>query len=175
MICQSAVGLMNYQNFISLGMWELIATWANLLILFLLCKKFLFVPVKKMLDKRAADVKQTYDEAEATKTEAIEMKRDYEQKLSASRAKATEIVQDATKRAQAKGEEIIAEANVKAAQSMKRAEAEIERDKVRAMTEIKDDISGMAIQIAEKVIEKDIAEKDHEKLIDEFIKGVGEE
>ena len=55
-----------------------------------------------------------------------------------------------------------------------KAEAQIEQEKKKAMNELKDEISGIAVDIASKVVEREIDEKDHEELISEFIKGVGE-
>ena len=55
-----------------------------------------------------------------------------------------------------------------------KAEAQIEQEKKKAMNELKDEISGIAVDIASKVVEREIDEKDHEALISEFIKGVGE-
>ena len=51
---------------------------------------------------------------------------------------------------------------------------EIEREKEAAVSEIKNDIASLAVNIAEKVIEKDINESDYERLVEEFISGSGE-
>ena len=57
---------------------------------------------------------------------------------------------------------------------MDRATSEIEREKKRAVNEIKDEISDMAFMVATKVIEKEINKSDNERLIDDFINNVGE-
>jgi F-type H+-transporting ATPase subunit b len=51
---------------------------------------------------------------------------------------------------------------------------EIAQEKKKAVNEVKGEIGDMAVEIAAKVIEREINEKDHEKLIDEFISNVGE-
>ena len=53
-------------------------------------------------------------------------------------------------------------------------ETEIEQEKKKAMNELKNEISGIAVDIASKVVEREIKEADHQDLIDEFIKNVGE-
>ena len=58
--------------------------------------------------------------------------------------------------------------------SMKQAESDIAQEKRKAVNEIKDEIGGMAMEIAGKVIEREISEEDHAKLIDDFIANVGE-
>ena len=55
-----------------------------------------------------------------------------------------------------------------------KANKDIEIEKKRAINEIKNDISDIAIMIASKVVEKDIDEKDHQRLIEEFIDSVGD-
>ena len=55
-----------------------------------------------------------------------------------------------------------------------KAEKDIAQEKRKAVNEIKEEIGGMAVEIAGKVIEREINEEDHVKLIDEFIENVGE-
>ena len=69
---------------------------------------------------------------------------------------------------------MIQEANKQAAAIKAKAESDIAQEKKKAVNELKGEIGGMAMEIAGKVIEREISEKDHEKLIDEFISNVGE-
>ena len=71
-------------------------------------------------------------------------------------------------------EPILAEARAEAAALREKAEADIVSEKKKAVNEIKDEISDIAILIAEKVVEKEITPADHEKLIAQFIDRVGE-
>ena len=57
---------------------------------------------------------------------------------------------------------------------LKKADEYIAQEKVKAMNEIKNDISSMALDIAQKVVEKEIKPEDHKALIDEFIASVGD-
>lgn len=162
------------QDFITLIPWSLVFTLCNTLILFLLIKKFLFKPVNNMLEKRAEDVKSTYDAAEKAKNDAEALKQEYEQHLLSAKEEAGEIIKTASRKAQVRGEEIVNEAQTKAGAIMDKATTEIEREKKKAVNEIKDEISSMAIQIASKVVEREINETDHERLIEQFIDSVGE-
>ena len=54
------------------------------------------------------------------------------------------------------------------------AEADIAQERKKAVNEVKDEIGGIAMEIASKVVEREIKEEDHKDLIDEFIKNVGE-
>ncbi len=154
--------------------WTLVIQLCNTFILFLLLKKFLFKPVKAMIDAREAEVTGLYADANNAKEEALRMKEEYTQSLAGAKEEAGQIVKDACQKAQRRSDEIVLEAQNKASAMLSKAEAEIAQEKKKAFNEIKDEISDIAIMIAAKVVEKDIDQKDHEKLIEEFIDGVGE-
>ena len=88
--------------------------------------------------------------------------------------KANEILTTAQKTAAVQSEEMLKEATLQAAAMKEKAEADIAQEKRKAVNEIKGEIGGMAMEIAGKVIEREISEEDHAKLIDEFITNVGE-
>ena len=108
------------------------------------------------------------------RTEAEAMKAEYEQNLQNARTEANQIVTSAQKTAAARGEEIVGEARAQAAALKQKAEADIAQERKKAVNEVKDEIGGMAMEIASKVVEREIKEADHKDLIDEFIKNVGE-
>ncbi len=161
-------------EFISFVPWTIIMQWGNLLILFLLMRKFLFKPVKAILDKREAEISEAYDEAGKAKSEAENMREEYNARMASAREEAGEIVKNATAVAQTRETEIIAEAQEKATFMLQKADADITQEKKKAINEIKDDISGMAVDIASKIIEREIDPQDHEKLIEEFIDTMGD-
>ncbi len=163
-----------FMQLVSLAPMTLIAQWCNLLILMLLVKKFLFKPVVDILQKRQDEVDKIYADANKAKDEANTLRADYENRLAAAKEEAGEIVKTATAAAQRKSTEMLEEAQTKASGLVARAEAQIAQEKKKAINEIKDEISGMAVDIASKVVEREISAKDHEKLIEDFIKNVGE-
>ena len=163
-----------FMGLVSLAPLTLIAQWFNLLILMLLVKKFLFKPVLDILQKRQDEVDKIYADANKAKDEANTLRADYENRLAAAKEEAGEIVRTATAAAQRKSSEMLEEAQTKASGLVARAEEQIAQEKKKAINEIKDEISGMAVDIASKVVEREISAKDHEKLIEDFIKNVGE-
>ena len=98
----------------------------------------------------------------------------YEQNMQDARQKANEILDGARKTAAIQSEKILKEAQEQSSAMKKKAEKEIAQEKKKAVNEVKGEIGDMAVEIAGKVIEREINEKDHEKLIDEFISNVGE-
>lgn len=169
MLSASAAAEPEYAGFFGIEFWSLLFTWINLLILFLLMKRFLYKPVKKMLESRKNEVEQTYREADEAKENALSMQKEYEAHLQNAKEEAKELVRTATRKAQLRSEEIVAEAHEKSAGMIKRAEEQIENEKKQAVNEIKNEISDMALLAAEKVVGKELNKAEHERLIEEFI------
>ena len=163
-----------YQALITLDGWTFLAQICNLMIQLVIFKKLLLNPVKKVIAERKAKADNQIADAEKLRTEAEAMKAEYEQNLQNARAEANEIVANAQKTATARGEEIVGEARAQAAALKQKAEADIAQERKKAVNEVKDEIGGIAMEIASKVVEREISEKDHKDLIDEFIKNVGE-
>lgn len=158
-----------YLELISLNIWHIIATIANLLILAWIIKKFLFKPVKKVLAERQGQVDDLYRYAEDALSQAEHDKQLYGEKLAGAKEEADSIVKAAVQRADRLGDEIVAEAKAKAADTVKKAEAEIAQDKKKAMNELKNEVAQISVQIAESVVGREINDDDHRDLIDSFI------
>lgn len=166
--------LNEFETFVGVNFWTMLFAWCNLLILYLILKKFLFKRIKNMIDSRQAEVDGMYSDAEGARAEATALKAEYEDRLSSAKEESEEILKNAQRRATLKEEEIITEAKSEAARIIERAGEEVELEKKRILNEVKDEVSEMAIDIARAVIERDVSEDEHRKLIDSFIDGVGD-
>ena len=145
-----------YQALITLDGWTFVAQICNLMIQLVIFKKLLLNPVKKVIAERKAKADSQIADAQKLRTEA------------------NQIVAAAQKTATARSEELLGEARAQAAALKQKAEADIAQERKKAVNEVKDEIGGMAMEIASKVVEREIREADHKDLIDEFIKNVGE-
>ena len=163
-----------YQALITLDGWTFVAQICNLMIQLVIFKKLLLNPVKKVIAERKAKADSQIADAQKLRTEAEAMKAEYEQNLQNARTEANQIVAAAQKTATARSEELLGEARAQAAALKQKAEAYIAQERKKAVNEVKDEIGGMAMEIASKVVEREIREADHKDLIDEFIKNVGE-
>ena len=163
-----------YQALITLDGWTFVAQICNLMIQLVIFKKLLLNPVKKVIAERKAKADSQIADAQKLRTEAEAMKAEYEQNLQNARTEAKQIVAAAQKTATARSEELLGEARAQAAALKQKAEADIAQERKKAVNEVKDEIGGMAMEIASKVVEREIREADHKDLIDEFIKNVGE-
>jgi F-type H+-transporting ATPase subunit b len=164
-----------FESFVGVNFFTLIFAWANLLILYFILRKLLFKPIKNMIDSRQKEIDAMYENAEKTRTEAEEMRADYEQKLQSATEESEEILRSAQRRALLREEEILKEAADQARRTKERAEEQIALEKRQAMNEIKDEVSAIAIQIAEAVVARDVKADEHEKLIDGFIDTMGDD
>ena len=161
---------MQVQELVGIVPWTFIAQICNLFLQMYLIKRFLFKPVNEMLQKRRAMADAEIQDATKAKEEALAMKTEYEQNMQQAKAKASDIV----KTASLQSEEILKSAAQEARAMKEKAESDIAQEKRKAVNEVKNEIGGMAMEIAGKVIEREIKEEDHAKLIDEFISNVGE-
>ena len=159
---------------ISINLWQILISLANLLIMFFILKKFLFAPVKRIFAERNSQIEERYEKARLSQESAARDAALYEEKLACADGEVDAILRDARERAGKLEEEIVSDANAKAAAIKRRAEADIAQEKKKAINEIKDEISSISIDLAEQMIGREIKEDDHKTLIDEFIGGIGE-
>lgn len=159
---------------ISVNFWQILVSLANLLILFLLMKKFLYKPVTQVLEKRRADIEGDYAAADEAKRSALASKAEYEEKLSHAEHEASEMRKSAADEAKRHGERIIAEANARADGIVRAAETQIELDRKKAEADIKREIADVSTKLAEKLIGKEVNTDTHRELIDSFIEEIGD-
>ena len=160
---------------ISVNLWQILVSLANLLILFLLIKKFLYNPVKKMLATRQESIDKDYALANDAKLSAEENKKIYEEKLSAAKTEADSVISSAVNTAKQRENEIIAEAHEKAENILKKAESDAELERKKAEKEIKGQIVDISTLVAGKIIEKELDSDKNSELVDSFINGIGDE
>ena len=157
---------------ISVNIWSIVISLCNLLIIFLIIKRFLFKPIKDVIAKRNEEIEMSYADAEAALTSANESKLLYESKLSSSNAEAEEIIRSANEKASKLQKELIDEAKAKAEIAIARADEQIALEKKKAENEIRTQSAEVSVVIAEQLIDREINEKDHEKLINDMIDNV---
>lgn len=162
------------QEFISVTPWTIVFSICNLLILCALIKKFLFKPVMSVLEARQKEIDDIYGAADKDRSDAEALKAEYTRRMSGARAEADGIVRTAMDSARRKSDQIVNEANSQAARMKQKAQSEIEQEKRKAFAELQGELSGMAVDIAEKMVEREINGKDHQTLIDDFIRNAGD-
>ena len=165
--------LERFESFIGINPWTALFVLLNFLLLFFVAKKFLFGPVMDMIQSRQKEIDDLYDAAGKAEEKAKALEQEYQQKLSVAAETGERMVKEAVKRGQDREEEIIRQANAEAAAILDKAAADIAMEKKKAINDAKDEISGMAMAIAEKVVGRELNEADQADLIDGFIDQLG--
>ena len=162
-----------YQSLVTVNPVTLIAQICNLFIQLFLAKKFFLDKVKAILDQRREAADKEITDAQAARAEAEEIKKAYEQNMREARAKADDLLLNAQRTANSRSEEIINQAQQAAAQIKQKAASDIEMEKKKALNDAKNEISGLALAIAGKVVARELSSADQEQMIDRFIDELG--
>lgn len=162
-------------DIISVNLWQILISLANLLIMFFILKRFLFKPVKKVVSERQQQVDKLYGDAEESRNAAAEMKREYEERLAAAREEADSLVRSAVQTAQRRSDAIVSDASSQASHIKQKAEEEIAQERRQMLLDVRGEISDIAVSIASKVVGREVNKQDHDSFVDEFIRNVGEE
>ena len=163
-----------YQSLVTVNPVTLIAQICNLFIQLFLAKKFFLDKVKAVLDQRREAADREITDAQNARAEAMTIKATYEENMRQAKAEAASLLASAQKTASARSEEIINQAQAQAAQIKEKAAADIAQEKKKAINDAKDEISDLALAIAEKVVERQLNAADQQKLIDQFINDLGD-
>ena len=164
-----------FEAFVGVNFWTALFILLNTLIIFFVAKKFLFGPVMNIIESRQQEIDDMYTKAGEAKEQAKLLRAEYEEKLSVATETSDRLVKEAVARGQAREEDIIRKANEDAAAIMDKASADIAIEKKKAINDAKNEISGLAMAIAGKVVERELKAADQELLIDRFIDELGDQ
>ena len=164
-----------YQSLVTVNPVTLIAQICNLFIQLLIVKIFFLDKIKAILDQRREAADKQITEAENAKSEALAIKKTYEQNMLEAKAKADDLLLTAQRTANSRSEEIISQAQQQAAQIKSKAAADIALEKKKAINEAKNEISELAMAIAGKVVARELNDADQDGMIDRFIEELGDQ
>lgn len=159
---------------ISVNVWLMLISLLNLLILFLLLKKFLYKPVQNMLAKRQEAVDKEYAEAAEANEKAQQDQANWQERMEHAQEQADRILHDAAATAQEHSDRMIAAAKEKAAGVMRQAEAEAVLERQKAEDDMKREIVDVSAKLAEKMLGRELRHEDHQAIIDTFLDEIGE-
>ena len=158
---------------ISVNLWAMLISLANLAILYWILKKFLFKPVKKVLAQRQAELDSQYAAAGEAQQRAMQDQQAWAEKLRGAQDEADALLKTAADDARSRGERIVAEARSKADGMIRQAEAQTALERKKAEQGIKREIADTSVELAQKLIGREMNEQDHRALINAFIDEMG--
>ena len=160
--------MMEYTGLIEIN-WSIIMIWITVIVLFLVLKKFFFEKVKNFMETRSNSIQDAFDSAEAVTRRADEKMQNYTKRIANVEAEGREIIRDAKIKADAQAREIIEDANKQATEILNKAEKNIEREKQKAMEEMRKEVAALAMLAAERIVEREIQNIGQDEIVDEVI------
>lgn len=158
---------------LDINFWEITLYILNIIILFFFLRWLLYKPINKFLADRADQIQKEVNEAARKQTEAEQLKAKYDGMVSNAHSLAAEIVSKGRALADEQAKQIVDDAAVQANDIRARAEQQIGEEKRQALLELRQEVTQMAIQIASKILEREVTYADNKQIIDNFFEKVG--
>ena len=164
-----------FEAFVGVNFWTALFVLLNTLTIYFVAKKFLFGPVMKIIHDRQQEIDDMYAQAQSAQDSAKALESEYQTKLETAQETSDRLVKEAVERGKSREEEIIRQANREADAIREKASADIAREKKQAVSEAKNEISSLAMEIAGKVVGQSLDAARQEQLVDSFLEELGEQ
>ncbi len=148
---------------------ELVMGLVAFLLLIAIMFKFVFPKLNETLAERGTQIQGKMEEADAKLAEAEVAKREYEASLDDARGEATQIIDEAKATAESLRADILAKAETEAAQIIERAQGEVATERQRVVQELRAQVGTMSVELASRIVERELDAATHEGLVDEYI------
>lgn len=148
-------------------------TTVNFAVLLWALYKLLYKPLLGAISAREEEIEGALKKAAEDRTEAERLRKEFESQIANAQHEAQEIISKATKAANTVKEQIEAEARSRANEMLENATQTIEREKTKALAELRAEVANLAVAVAGKVIEKNLNNDEQKRLADRFVEEVG--
>lgn len=153
---------------------NLFFTIINLVVLYLLLKKFLIKPVTNVMEERERLIADGLNQASSAREEAAKLKNEYEAALTGAREESVKIVEKAQVQARAEYERIVKDAGARAGDMLNSAKANIELEREQTMKELQSEIAGLAMTAAAKIVSNKAENQGDQDIYNQFLGEVGD-
>lgn len=164
----------NIDNYLRISWQDVLLVCISSFIIVLICRHFFWDKLIAFIQKRQALIQSNIDASEKLKQDAQEARNRYDQQLASAGAKANEIIDQAKKEANLEKNQILADAKAQADNMERAAKEDIERDRLRAQSEMKNAITDVAFAAAKQILESEIDENRQQEIVDRVIDQAGE-
>lgn len=144
----------------------------SFLILLLLIKKFAWESISSILEERASKIANDLDSAEQAKLDAQTLTQKTEEELTKARTEAAAIIKRAKENAESSANNIVEEARAEAQNYREKAQRDMELERVQLMDSARQDVADLSMEIATKIVKKELSKDAHEDLINSQIEGL---
>ncbi|MDD6233583.1 MAG: F0F1 ATP synthase subunit B [Lachnospiraceae bacterium] len=153
---------------------NLVFTIINLIVLFVLMRIFLFKPVNNIIAKREEAIRKQFDDADAAKKEAEDLKTEYEASLAGAKDESARLITEAKEKARGEYDRIVKSADEEVNKKIQKAQETIEEEKQKTMRNMQSEIQELVVAAATKVVGSQVQADDSSRLYDDFIAEMGE-
>ncbi len=157
-------------NPLSLDLWNILFHMINLVILIVALYFLLFKPTKKFMAKRKEEIVKITRENEELQESTKKIKEEYDDLIEKAKAEAAKANEEALKAAKSRAEAVEEEARQKAKEIVEHANQSVEAEKERLANDVKTQVSVISVEIAKKVLSREITPEDDSALIDQCLK-----
>lgn len=154
---------------LGINLGYLISQIVNFTLLAVLLYFVAYKPILRMLDQRSERIKQGLEDAELASRRAAEMEQEFDQRLAEARKEGQEIIAQATQMSEKARLEILETAREEARAQVEKAKDEISRERELAMSELRQQVADLSLNISEKVIGESLDQQRQRDLIAEFL------
>lgn len=152
---------------------RIIITIINFIVLYFILRHFFFRPIDNSITNRTEGIASQIRNADENEKKSQKLLAEHQKLLSNSKQEGKSIVEDYKNKADRVSEDIIKDAQKEASIIITRAKTEADMEKEKAQDEIKNQVVDLALIVSSKALEGSIDEKQHRKLIEDFIAKVG--
>ena len=149
-------------------------TAINVFILFFALSYLLFNPAQNLLKKRSEKIKTELENAKTKEEEAIKLKEEYQKKLEEVKVEINDMLENARKNAKNVSDEMINNAKQEAARIIERGNKEVELEKDKALSDVKDHVINISTLMASKALKDNMSVKIDDKIFEDTLKEIGE-
>ncbi len=154
---------------------NLVFTVINLLIIYFIVSKFLFKPIKNILDKRQAEIDQQYADAKAAEDKALELKQQYEESINNIASERSSALNEARAKAGAEYNRIVEYARTEAEQMVEDAKRAAQQEQEKSIKHAKEQIAELVVEAASKVVASGQGTIADRELYNQFLAKTGEQ
>jgi F-type H+-transporting ATPase subunit b len=148
---------------------ELFYGAVSFVIVYFVLAKYAFPKINQVLEDRSAAIQGKMEEAERVRSDAHSVKNQYEAQLGDAKAEANRIIEEAKTTAESLRRDIVAKAEAEAQAIVSRAQSEVANERDRALQELRSEVGALSVQLASKIVEKELDPATHQHLVDQYI------
>ena len=154
--------------------WNIVFTIINILVLYVILKKFLMAPVLKIMDKRQEMVDQEFKDAETRQEAADKLKKKYEDGRAKTKEETARILEETKQAANIQYETKVSKAEEEARLILENAREKMENERQKTFRDLESEIGRLAMAAADKIIKERAGKAADRSLFDQFLSRAGE-